>query len=65
MQYERMRFAGSPGWRDRESLLVLGSALMWGAVAVSVWSLLERVRERRQRHTVSNKLLSQVFGSKS
>ena len=44
-----------------DSLLALGSAIAWGALAVSVWSFVERSRARQQRHQVSNRLLHQVF----
>jgi hypothetical protein len=47
--------------RELESLLALGSAIAWGALAVSVWSYVERSRARRERHLVSNRLLAQVF----
>ena len=47
--------------RELESLLALGSAIAWGALAVSVWSYVERSRARRLRHEVSNRLLAQVF----
>ena len=47
--------------RELESLLALGSAIAWGALAVSVWSYVERSRARRLRHDVSNRLLAQVF----
>ena len=47
--------------RELESLLALGSAIAWGALAVSVWSYVERTRARRERHQVSNRLLAQVF----
>ena len=47
--------------RELESLLALGTAIAWGALAVSLWSLLERDRAKRLRHRVSDRLLSQVF----
>lgn len=53
--------SGSATRRDLNGLVALGSALVWGAVAVSVWSLLERSYERHVRHAVSDKILSQVF----
>ena len=47
--------------REVESLLAIGSAIAWGALAVSLWSLLERDRARRLRHRVSDRLLTEVF----
>jgi hypothetical protein len=47
--------------REVESLLAVGSAIAWGALAVSVWTLMERSRARRLRHQISNRLLAQVF----
>ena len=47
--------------RELESLLALGSAIAWGALAVSVYSYVERSRARRMRHQVSDRLLTQVF----
>lgn len=47
--------------REVESLLALGSAIAWGALAVSVWSFVERSRARKQRHRISDRLLGQVF----
>jgi hypothetical protein len=47
--------------REVQSLLAVGSAIAWGALAVSVWTLMERTRARRLRHQISNRLLAQVF----
>ena len=47
--------------REVESLLAVGSALAWGALAVSLWSFVEHSRYRCLRHRVSDRLLAQVF----
>jgi hypothetical protein len=44
-----------------ESLLAVGSAIAWGALAVSLWGFMERTRARRLRRQVSNRILAQVF----
>jgi hypothetical protein len=49
--------------RELESLLAVGSAIAWGALAISVWGYVERSRARRARRVISNKLLTQVFPS--
>jgi hypothetical protein len=49
--------------RVAEPLLAVCSAIAWGALAVSLWNLLERDRARRLRRQISNKLLAQVFPS--
>jgi hypothetical protein len=49
--------------RDLESLLALGSAIAWGALAVSVWNFVEYSRARKLRRRVSDRLLAQVFPS--
>jgi hypothetical protein len=49
--------------RDLESLLALGSAIAWGALAVSVWNFVEFSRARKLRRQVSDRLLAQVFPS--
>jgi hypothetical protein len=49
--------------RELESLLAVGSAIAWGALAISVWGYVERSRARRVRHVGSNKSLTQVFPS--
>jgi len=46
---------------DLEPLLAVGSAIAWGALALSLWGLIERSRARRLRHQISNRLLGQVF----
>jgi hypothetical protein len=61
VQERRSVYAGSKSKRELESLLALGSAIAWGALAVSLWGYLERSRTRRVRHQVSNRLLQQVF----
>ena len=43
--WERIERLPRPRW----SLLALGSAIAWGALAVSVWSYVERSRARRAR----------------
>jgi hypothetical protein len=59
---ERWMFEAEPRRRRRlEPLLAVGSAIAWGALAVSLWGFIERSRARRIRHKVSNRLLSQVF----
>jgi hypothetical protein len=62
---EERRAAAAPvkSGRVAESLLAVGSAIAWGALALSVWNLLERDRARRLRRQISNKLLAQVFPS--
>jgi hypothetical protein len=47
--------------REVESLLAIGSALAWGALAVSVWSYVEQTRARKLRRRISDRLLAQVF----
>jgi hypothetical protein len=47
--------------REVESLLAVGSALAWGALALSVWSYVEHSRARKLCHRVSERLLAEVF----
>ena len=47
--------------RRLKPLLAVGSAIAWGALAVSLWGFIERSRARRIRHKISNRLLAQVF----
>lgn len=61
MEYRQAGSVQSGTRREVESILALGSAIAWGALAVSVWSYVERSRARRQRHHVSDRLLTQVF----
>jgi hypothetical protein len=61
VEYRRAANVQGNQRRELESLLALGSAIAWGALAVSVWSYVERSRARRLRHEVSNRLLAQVF----
>jgi hypothetical protein len=61
VQDRRAVGADSAMRREMESLLALGSAIAWGALAVSLWSYMERSRARRLRHQISNRLLAQVF----
>ena len=55
------RGSSSRLWRGLDSLLAIGSAIAWGAIAVGLWELIQRERIRRQRHRISNRLLAQVF----
>ncbi len=61
MEEQRAVAAESHVRREVESLLAIGSAIAWGALAVSLWGYMERSRARRLRHQVSNRLLAQVF----
>ena len=47
--------------REVESLLAVGSALAWGALALSVWSYVEHSRARKLCRRVSDRLLAEVF----
>lgn len=61
MQERRNVEVQSSARREVESLLAVGSAIAWGALAVSLWNFLEHSRDRRLRHRVSDRLLAQVF----
>jgi hypothetical protein len=61
VEYRQPTNSHTSSRRELESLLAVGSAIAWGALAVSVWSYVERNRDRRRRHHVSNRLLAQVF----
>ena len=61
MQDPRVFEARASGRREMESLLAVGSAIAWGALAVSLWGFMERTRARRLRRQVSNRILAQVF----
>lgn len=61
MQERQVWVTGSRSKREVESLLTIGSALAWGALAVSVWSYVEQTRARKLRRRISDRLLAQVF----
>jgi hypothetical protein len=46
--------------RQIESLLLITSGLLWGAIALTMWQE-RRAEARRRLHEVSNRLLRQVF----
>lgn len=46
--------------RQLESLLLITSGLLWGALALAMWQE-RRAEARRRLHEVSNRLLRQVF----
>ncbi|MBI4493169.1 MAG: hypothetical protein HY690_10305 [Chloroflexi bacterium] len=46
--------------RELESLLLLASAVLWGALALTVWQE-RRAETRRKVQEVSSRLLRQVF----
>lgn len=43
-----------------ESLLLIASGVLWGAIALTVWQG-RRVEARRKMNVASNRLLRQVF----
>jgi hypothetical protein len=61
VQERQVWVTGSRSKREVESLLTIGSALAWGALAVSVWSYVEQTRARKLRRRISDRLLAQVF----
>ena len=63
MQERQVWLNKSQSTREVESLLAIGSALAWGALAVSVWSYVEQTRARKLRRRISDRLLAQVFPS--
>ena len=63
MEERRAERVATKSRREIESFLALCSAIAWGALAVSLWNLLERDRAHRLRREVSNRLLRQVFPS--
>lgn len=46
--------------RELESLLLVASAVLWGALALTVWQE-RRAETRRKLHESSSRLLRQVF----
>lgn len=60
MQYPPPYIRQDRPQREMESLLLVASALLWGAFALTVWQE-KRAEARRRMHEVSARLLKQVF----